>query len=53
MKTNFIPLKQWIKKSGFSERKVRRLIKEGIIPTKMIPMYIVGIKEDFKLKEKK
>ena len=53
MKQGFIPLNQWIKDSGMSERKVRRLVKEGIIPTKMIPIYIVGIKANFKFKEQK
>lgn len=53
MKTKVIPVNAWIKKSGFSERKVRRLIKEGVIPTEKIPVYILGINASFKLKEKK
>lgn len=48
----YISIAEWSKKNNVLNRRTRRLIDSGKIPSKMIPVLILGIPADFKLKTK-
>lgn len=47
-----IALSDWAKKNKVSHRTARRLVQQGVIPTKPFPLYIAGVEADFKLPKK-
>lgn len=51
MSKKLISLVEWAKKNGISDRHARRLASAGKIPWKAMPIYVMGIPEDYKYKK--
>lgn len=53
MSKKIIPVAEWAKQNKVYVRRAWRLIEAKKIPTKKVPIYIVGIPSDFKLPKAK
>ncbi len=47
-KIKIVPLAEWAKKNGYSDRHVRRLVKAKRIPVSQHFISVMGIEENFK-----